>query len=94
MDFYLADFRFADNSLDYIVRDWRFVDLSGLGVVSRLEFDLASSDSGAFGINTPAYFAMDSLAANAVPEPATPVVLLGGLAAAVLVRRRGRTTQR
>ena len=90
VDFYLADFRFADNSRDYIVRDWRFADLSSLGVVSTLAFELASSDNGAFGINTPAYFAMDSLAANAVPEPATPVLLLAGLATALLMRRRGR----
>ena len=90
VDFYLADFGFADNSRDYIVRDWRFVDLSSLGVVSTLAFGLASSDSGAFGINTPGYFAMDSLAANAVPEPATPLLLLAGLTTALLARRRGR----
>ena len=88
VDFYLADFRFADNSLDYIVRDWRFVDLSGLGPVSTLAFDLASSDSGPFGVNTPAYFAMDSLTANAVPEPATVLLLLAGLATTAGLRRR------
>ncbi len=94
VDFYLADFRSADNSLDDIVSDWRFVDLSGLGVVSGLAFELASSDNGPFGINTPGYFAMDSLAANAVPEPAMPLLLLGGLAAAVIVRQRRRITKR
>jgi hypothetical protein len=61
IDFYLADFRFEDNSLDYIVSDWTFVDLRDLGEVQALTFDFASSDTGDFGMNTPAYFAMDHL---------------------------------
>ena len=75
-DFYLADFRFADNSLDYIVNSWALVDLSSLGVVRSLEFTLSSSDTGAWGMNTPAYFALDTI----VPEPTSLVLLaLGGL---------------
>ena len=31
IEFYLADFRFADNSQDYIIDDWTAVDLGGLG---------------------------------------------------------------
>jgi len=58
---YLADFRDADNSLDYIVDQWTWVDLSSLGVVKTLEFSLSSSDTGDWGMNTPAYFAMDHL---------------------------------
>lgn len=61
IDFYLADFRFEDNSLDYIVSDWTFVDLRDLGEVQALTFSFASSDTGDFGMNTPAYFAMDNL---------------------------------
>ena len=83
VDFYLADYRFADNSKDYIVENWEYVDLSSLGVVKSLEFSLNSSDAGVFGMNTPAYFAMDDL--NCVPEPATMVLLaLGG----ILLRKR------
>ena len=73
-EFYLADYRFADNGADYIVDTWEYVDLSSLGAVSALEFALTSSDIGDYGMNTPAYFAMDNLAF--VPEPAT-LVLLG-----------------
>ena len=51
VDFYLADFRFADNGLDYIVDNWEFVDLTSLGVVKSLEFTLNSSDIGAYGMN-------------------------------------------
>jgi hypothetical protein len=68
VDFYLADFRFANNTQDYIVHDWTFVDLTSLGDhVKCLEFGLFSSDSGQYGMNTPSYFAMDHL--TLVPEP-------------------------
>jgi len=85
LDFYLADFRFPDNSQDYIIDGWTPVDLSGLGAVKSLLFTLTSSDSGAWGMNTPAYFAMDTL----TPEPATLCLLAGGVGA-VLLRRRSR----
>jgi hypothetical protein len=62
VNFYLADFRFADDSLDYIINDWTFVDLTDLGYVYGLDFVLTSSDTfGGFGMNTPAYFAMDEV---------------------------------
>jgi len=61
VDFYLADFRFEDNAMDYIVKDWTFVDLSSLGAADSLEFTLSSSDVGSFGMNTPAYFCLDNL---------------------------------
>ena len=60
VEFYLADYRFANNEEDYIVTDWEWVDLSGLGTVDMLEFSLSSSDTGAFGMNTPAYFFIDN----------------------------------
>lgn len=59
--FYLADYRFADNNDDYIVNTWETVDLTPLGAVQFLEFEMESSDVGSFGINTPAYFALDNL---------------------------------
>lgn len=61
VDFYLADYRFDDNSMDYIVDTWEYIDLTPLGQVKTLEFSLSSSDSGDFGINTPAYFALDTI---------------------------------
>lgn len=63
--FYLADFRFEDNSQDYIVRDWRLVDLSPLGTsVDSITYNFASSDVGTFGINTPTYFCIDQVIYN------------------------------
>jgi hypothetical protein len=61
VEFYLADFRFEDNSQDYIVDTWEFVDLTSLGSVKSLEFSLSSSDAGVWGMNTPAYFALDTI---------------------------------
>lgn len=58
---YLADYRFSDNSQDYILKDWLTVDLSALGAIQFLEFELSSSDIGSWGMNTPAYFALDNL---------------------------------
>jgi hypothetical protein len=82
VEFYLADYRFADNGMDYIVDNWQFVDLMGLGVVKSVEFRLSSSDTHPeYGMNTPAYFVIDTI----IPEPATMVLLaLGG----ILLRRR------
>ena len=76
VDFYLADYRFVDNGLDYIVDSWTSIDLTSLGTVKSLEFTLDSSDYSYGYMNTPAYFAMDTV----VPEPMTFVLLgLGGL---------------
>ena len=60
VEFYLADFRFADNAQDYIVRDWTWVNLLPLGNVDSLQFFIESSDTGQFGINTPTYFCLDN----------------------------------
>ncbi len=60
VDFYLADFRFANNAQDYILKDWTWVNLESLGNVDSLEFELSSSDMSGGGMATPAYFAMDN----------------------------------
>ncbi len=62
--FYLADFRFSDNSQDYILKDWTWFDLSALGNIDSLVFRLSSSDVGQYGINTPAFFCMDDFSVN------------------------------
>ncbi|MBW8014546.1 MAG: DUF4465 domain-containing protein [Planctomycetes bacterium] len=82
-EFYLADFRFADNTEDYILDTWEYVDLTGLGAVKSVVFSLESSDVGDWGINTPTYFAVDTV----VPEPCTVALL--GLGSLLLRRRRG-----
>jgi hypothetical protein len=59
VEFYLADFRFTDNSKDYIIKDWTVVDLSALGDADSLIFSLSSSDMSPYGMNTPGYFCLD-----------------------------------
>lgn len=66
---YLADFRYEDNSLDFITNTWKWVDLQSLGMVKELQFIMESTDSGDFGINTPAYFCMDNLTVMEVQGP-------------------------
>jgi len=61
VDFFLADFRFEDNGQDAIINEWTFVDLSSLGEVASLVLDFSSSDNGDWGMNTPAYAAVDNL---------------------------------
>ena len=85
VDFYLADYR-GDSSSDYIVDQWKWVDLSALGTVDKLTFSFDSSDQSFGFINKPAYFAMDNLLS--VPEPSTALASLAGLA--LLARRRRR----
>ena len=83
VEFYLADYRSDEDS---IVDDWTWVDLSSLGTVDTLEFGLTSSDTGNFGMNVPAYFAMDSM--DVVPEPSTIALIVSGASALLLWRRR------
>jgi hypothetical protein len=61
VQFYLADYTFSDNSQDYIIDEWTFLDLSALGPVDSLSCSLSSSDVGDFGMNTPAYFCIDNV---------------------------------
>jgi hypothetical protein len=61
VEFFLADFDYSINSNDYILDSWKWVSLSKLGRISKLEFSLRSSDTGAWGMNTPGYFCLDNL---------------------------------
>jgi hypothetical protein len=83
LQFFLADYRFADNAQDYLLSTWQTVNLAPLGSASSVRLSFQSSDVGTFGINTPTYVALDNLAT--IPEPASLSIL--ALAALALRRR-------
>lgn len=61
---YLADYRFPSAAKDYILKDWKYIDLTILGEVDSLVLSLSSSDVGAFGMNTPSYVAIDEISTD------------------------------
>ena len=40
---------------------WYTCDISSLGKVTSLKFTMEGSDTGEWGLNTPAYFAFDNV---------------------------------
>ena len=61
LDFYLADMR---DGADKIVDGWTLCNLSSLadgGPLTAICMTMESSDTGMWGMNNPAYFAIDRL---------------------------------
>lgn len=83
----LADYRFANNSLDYVQDDWAQIGLDGLGNARSVRLSFFSTDTGSFGINTPTYVAIDNLTITAVPEP-NSLFFCSAIVIASLSRRR------
>jgi hypothetical protein len=94
VNFFLADYRFADNTKDYIIKDWTYVNLTKLGAVDSMNFALTSSDVGTYGMNTPAYFCIDDMSSiydvsiaktkrintlKAYPNPASSYINITGI---------------
>ena len=59
--FYLADYRKLSGQPDYIISQWTPLNLSSLAGATCLYFNLTSTDVGLYGLNTPAYFAIDNI---------------------------------
>ena len=93
IEFYLADYRFANNAQDYIVDEWTNIDLTGLGFyVNKISFRFESSDVSFGYINTPTYFAIDAISyqfligiidlkqeyCNIYPNPANDILQVDG----------------
>lgn len=60
LDYYLADFRFSDNSQDYIKSSWEDISILTSSIDS-IYFEINSSDVGMWGMNTPAFFCLDNI---------------------------------
>lgn len=60
LDYYLADYRSANEADRYALDSWQWVDLRPLGQVTSVTYSITGSDTGAYGLNTPAYFCLDN----------------------------------
>lgn len=93
-DVFLADYRFDDPALDYVVKDWRTANFNFSHPSDSIGFSMESTDVGQFGINTPTYFCLDNLIFSdltsvdnpilfpklkAWPQPFTENLLVNGL---------------
>ena len=70
--YYLADYRSEDATEHFALKEWKWLDLSSLGAVTRLEFDMFTTKSDAYGFTTPTYFCLDNFGGEA-PSPGTGV---------------------
>jgi len=87
---YLADYR-GDPGTHFVQQSWEYLDLSPLGTgIARLSLSVESTDIGAYGMNTPAYIAIDDLllGATPVPEPGAVALILGLLSLWLVFHRR------
>lgn len=53
---------FLVNGPNNIVKDWTKLNLSSLGKVSKIEFNVTGSSDNGYGFSQPAYFAYDDVA--------------------------------
>jgi hypothetical protein len=60
-EIFLADFREPGIQNDYISEDWKVVTLDHLGIVQKLVFSFASSDTAYGFINVPTYVCLDNI---------------------------------
>jgi len=58
---YLADYRDGSSTYTTISTTWTEWDLSALGNVNKVKFNFEGSDSGDYGLNTPAYICIDNI---------------------------------
>lgn len=75
LDFYLADYRFANNEEDYVLNTWEWFDLSPLGNVATISFSLSSSRGSGYNMITPAYFCMDNFNGGGAAPDLPPYVV-------------------
>ncbi len=85
IDVFLADFRDGKSE---ILAAWQMVDLSSFGSgVASMTFTFSSTDNGAWGMDNPAYAAIEDLVV--VPEPSTYALAAGAAVLGLgLYRRR------
>lgn len=58
--FYLADYRSTNSAEHYAVDTWEWFDLTSLGAVTDLQFEVFTTKGDAYGFTTPTYFCLDN----------------------------------
>lgn len=95
VEFMLADYTSENESAHYIVKDWKWVDLSTLGAVTKITMTVMGSQTG-----IPSYVALDNLGAskptgvkdveagsvNIYPVPTVDILHIDGVAESSSVR--------
>lgn len=71
VDVSLASYTNGDLTIN---RGWKYVDLSSLGAVNEIYCTMKSTDSGAYGDNTPSYFCLDKLMVKTTPSSAITAI--------------------
>jgi hypothetical protein len=64
---YLADFRFTDNSQDFILNGWNKIEFDGdlsTEKIAYLKLYFESTDTNSFGVKTPTYVCFDDIMTN------------------------------
>ena len=69
-------------------RGWKFVDLTPLGTVNELYFTITTTDTGAYGANTPQYFCLDKLCVT--PAAATEAAVIAADQASISYDRASK----
>lgn len=71
----LADYRAEDERDRWYLDTWQWVDLSTLGAVTELEWNLTSTKQNSYGMTTPAYICVDNLGAERPVKIGEAIVL-------------------
>lgn len=61
VEYYLADYRSANEADWTCLTDWAWIDLSSLGKVVSLNVSFDGTDAGAYGLNTACYVCIDNV---------------------------------
>lgn len=57
-----------------LIRSWEWVNTAQIGMVDSLQFTIESTDTSAWGLNTPAYFCIDDIQTTSLIATATEFV--------------------
>ena len=74
-EYYLADYRDAEETEHYYIDTWQWVDLRTLGEVSTVQFKLDGNRGNQYGLTTPAYFCIDDFNGEREVKDAGTVVI-------------------